>query len=151
MYQPDQYGTRRLSAAVQRRRRVAFGVLALALIVVVGFVAGHVVGSSSKSGDATKALKPAAPAVSSSSGQAAQEAARARERRAARRRAEKRRAREQAAQSATTPPAAAAPTTAPARPTPHVNTPQGQRALRQDPDCQDAPPPPKGYKGPVQC
>ena len=150
MYQQDRYGTRPLPASVQRRRRVALGLLALALIVVVGFVAGHVVGSSSKSGDATKAVKPAAPAVSSSSDQAAQDAARARERRAAHRRAARRRAREQAAQTATTPPAAAAPTT-PASPTPHVNTKQGKRELKQSPDCQDAPPPPKGYKGPVQC
>jgi hypothetical protein len=36
-------------------------------------------------------------------------------------------------------------------PTPHANTPQGQRELQQSPDCKDAPPPPKGYKGPVQC
>src|SRR5437870_10227771 len=100
MYPQDQYGehyrTRPVSPAVQRRRRVAIGVLALALIVVVGFVAGHVVGSSSKSSDATKAVKPAAPAVSSPSGQSAQDAAQARARRAAHRRAEKRRAREQA-------------------------------------------------------
>jgi hypothetical protein len=32
-----------------------------------------------------------------------------------------------------------------------VGTPQGQRELQSSPDCQDAPPPPKGYKGPVQC
>lgn len=32
-----------------------------------------------------------------------------------------------------------------------ANTPQGQQQIQQNPDCKNAPPPPKGYKGPVQC
>jgi beta-lactam-binding protein with PASTA domain len=35
--------------------------------------------------------------------------------------------------------------------TPSVNSREGQRALHSSPDCQHAPPPPPGYKGPVQC
>jgi hypothetical protein len=36
-------------------------------------------------------------------------------------------------------------------PTPQVNTPEGQRLMRESPDCRNAPPPPPGYNGPVQC
>ena len=150
MYEEEQFRTRPLSPAVQRRRRVAMGVLALALIVVVGFVAGHVVGSSSKSGAATKSVNPAKPAASSSGDQSAQAAAQARERHARQRRREKRRERQQAQSTVPAAPAPAAPTT-PSAPTPHANTPQGKKELQQSPDCQGAPPPPKGYKGPVQC
>jgi hypothetical protein len=34
--------------------------------------------------------------------------------------------------------------------TPSVNSPEGQRILKEDPECQRHPPPP-GYQGPVQC
>ena len=34
---------------------------------------------------------------------------------------------------------------------PPASSPEGQRALRNNPDCQNAPPPPPGYTGPVQC
>jgi hypothetical protein len=34
---------------------------------------------------------------------------------------------------------------------PPANSPEGQQALRNNPDCQNAPPPPPGYTGPVQC
>jgi hypothetical protein len=150
----DQYETRRLSASVQRRRRVAVGALALAVIVVVGFVAGHVIGSSSKS--SSKASTPSAngtakPATTqSSSTQAAQAAAQRRARRAAKRRAQRQAQAQAQAQNGGT---AVPPSTPPpaATPTPRANTPQGQRQLQQSPDCKNAPPPPKNYKGPVQC
>lgn len=35
--------------------------------------------------------------------------------------------------------------------TPSTTTPQGQKLLRQSPDCKNAPPPPPSYHGPVQC
>jgi hypothetical protein len=35
--------------------------------------------------------------------------------------------------------------------TPSVDSPEGRRLLRESPDCRDAPPPPPGYSGPVQC
>jgi beta-lactam-binding protein with PASTA domain len=35
--------------------------------------------------------------------------------------------------------------------TPAVNSPRGQQQLHQSPDCKNAPPPPPGYTGPVQC
>jgi hypothetical protein len=35
--------------------------------------------------------------------------------------------------------------------TPPANSDQGQKLLEQSPDCQNVPPPPKDYKGPVQC
>jgi hypothetical protein len=34
--------------------------------------------------------------------------------------------------------------------TPSVNSPEGQRIIKEDPECQAHPPPP-GYEGPVQC
>jgi hypothetical protein len=34
---------------------------------------------------------------------------------------------------------------------PPANSPEGHNALRNNPDCQNAPPPPPGYTGPVQC
>src|SRR3954452_3897375 len=61
-YNPE-YETRSLPPAIRSRRRIAVGALALAMIVVLGFVIGHSVGSSSKSSDSTKAVKPAAPNV----------------------------------------------------------------------------------------
>jgi hypothetical protein len=35
--------------------------------------------------------------------------------------------------------------------TPSVDSPEGQRLLKQDPQCREVPPPPPGYHGPVQC
>jgi hypothetical protein len=151
MYEQDRYANGSVSPAIQRRRRVAWGALALALVVVVGFLAGHGVGSSSKSGSAT--TKTVKPANVQQNVQATPEGQSAAEKRAARRRREKRREREAAAAQGTAP-ATPAPATTPApasKPTPHVNTPQGRQELQQSPDCKNAPPPPPGYKGPVQC
>jgi hypothetical protein len=39
----------------------------------------------------------------------------------------------------------------PADGSPSVDSPEGQRQLRTDPDCQGLPPPPPSYHGPVQC
>jgi hypothetical protein len=36
-------------------------------------------------------------------------------------------------------------------PTPSVRSVEGQRLLKESPDCRNAPPPPPGYNGPVQC
>ena len=35
--------------------------------------------------------------------------------------------------------------------TPSVDSPEGQRLLEESPDCQNLPPPPPNYDGPVQC
>jgi hypothetical protein len=36
-------------------------------------------------------------------------------------------------------------------PTPSVSSSAGRHALQRSPDCQNTPPPPPGYHGPVQC
>ena len=140
---------RPVSPEVQRRRRLALGALALALVVVIGFLAGHGVGSSNKSGSATtKPVKPADSATQNVTAKPQPDSAAAKRRRREKRRE---RAAAQAAAPATTGPSTAPTQSAPPKPTPHVNTPQGQRELQQSPDCKNAPPPPPGYKGPVQC
>ena len=148
MYEQDQYANRPVSREVQRRRRLAWGALALALVVVVGFIAGHGVGSSSKSTTpAAKTVKPADAQQNVTAKPAPDSAA------AKRRRREKRRERAAAQNAApvTTAPSTTPTQSAPPKPTPHANTPQGQQELQQSPDCKNAPPPPPGYKGPVQC
>jgi hypothetical protein len=35
--------------------------------------------------------------------------------------------------------------------TPSANSPEGRKLLEESPDCQNVPPPPPGYDGPVQC
>lgn len=49
-----------------------------------------------------------------------------------------------------TPPQTSPSATSP-RPSPPVDSPQGRRLLQTNPDCQNAPPPPPSYHGPVQC
>ena len=53
----------------------------------------------------------------------------------------------------TTPPVVTTPgtTTPPSSDTPSANSPEGRRLLEESPDCQNQPPPPPDYDGPVQC